>query len=1128
MLKRALSGLVMYTVFGALAAHAGQFLDAPQYPVGASPQAVAVGDFNGDGNLDVAVANSTDNTISVLLGNGDGTFRTQLVYKTDIAPEGIAVGRFDTSANNYLDIAVTNSGSNLVSVFLGNGDGTFQPKVDYATGPQPQGIAVWDLRGDGKSDIIVTNAAGAGLQNNTVGVLLGNGDGTFQKQVTYKTGDSPWSVAVGDVNNDGVPDLVVANYNNNNVVSVLLGNGDGTFQGQLQSQTGNTPVSVALADFNGDGNLDIAVADQAGNTVSVLLGNGSGNFPTHVEYPTAAFPTAVTVGDFNGDGITDLAVSEGNGNTVSVFWGKGDGTFKAALNIGTGDIPYSAVAGDFNNDHTDDIVVANSGGNNISLILSNGKDKTFQTRTDFPAGEVPAKLNVGPNPNSVVTADFKGDGVLDLAVASSNCPTPPPTCGVAILMGNGDGTFRGPMQFATGNYINSSIAAGDFNGDGFPDLAVTNYASGSSAGSVSVMLGVGDGTFGSPTDFSVGSEPASVAVGNLAGTSKLDLAVANFDSNTVSVLLGNGDGTFQPAVNYPVGNGPISVAVGDFNGDQVPDLVVVNETDQTVGILLGSRNGNGTPTGTFKPMAPYSTGKGGNPLSVVVGDFNGDGKLDLAVADMRAELVSVLLGNGDGSFQPVQIYPTGANPSSIVIGDFNGDGKLDLAMTSTPLEPYPGNLVSLLLGNGDGTFGTPTLSYQLFGTGSQAYSAVVGDFNGDGALDLAIANGISDTVSVLLNTQGTAMSFVSLPSGDQSTYGQSVTFTATVAASVPNGATPTGSVTVMNGPTILGSGNVENGPYSVSLSTLPVGKTSLSAVYTSTNGYQQHTLTLIQTVEKAASSTALTSSATSSGLNQSVTFTATVSPSTSGQPTGTVTFSDGTTPLGSPSLSAGVATLAIATLAIGTHTITATYNGDGNFNLSISKAVSLAVTAVVPDFSLSSSPASLSVTPGASGESTITISPLGGLNPSTVALTCSISTSLSPAPTCSLGAMAMANNLGSSMLTVDTTGAQAALAPPPQHGSGWLFAIAALMPAMFLSAAGLNTPSRRRLLGICLVFLVLGGCLLEVACGGSGSNNTPPSTIKTNSGTPAGTYMVTITGKASGEQHSTSVSLTVQ
>ncbi len=977
MSKHLISGLALYLLAGVLAAHAGQFLEAPQYATGANPQAVAVGDFNGDGKLDVAVANSVGNNISILLGNGDGTFKPQVTYTTDTAPQGIAAGDFN--GDGHLDIAVTNSGSNLVSVFLGNGDGTFQPKVDYATGSQPKGIAVADLNGDTHPDIVLTNAGGS---PGTVGVLLGKGDGTFKAQVTYNTGLNPWAVAVGDFNNDGIPDLAVANNNNNNVVSILLGKGDGTFQSQFQSPTGNTPVSIALADFNGDGNLDMAVADQQGNAVSILLGNGKGGFAANVDYNTGTFPIAVTTGDFNHDGIPDLAVSDSNGNSVSVLWGRGDGTFYGQLNVGTGDIPYAAVAADFNHDGNDDLVVANSGGNSVSVIMSDG-NQTFQARTDYVAGT---------SARAVATADFNRDGHLDLAVVNGNCPNFP-SCSpgtISIVLGNGDGTFQGPTTFSTDTAADPdtdphAVAVGDFNGDGKQDLAVADYAT----NTVSILSGNGDGTFTAPVTFPVGSEPTSLATGDFNGDKKTDLVVTNFHSNTISILLGNGLGSFTtaacPALSCNVGNGPISVAVDDFNGDHISDLVVVNESDNNVGILLG--NGDGT----FKKQVVYSTslnGVGGNPLSVVTGDFNGDGFVDLAVADYQTEQVSVLLGNGDGTFQSFQPYSTGANPSSILAFDFNGDGKLDLALTSTPLGSSAGNVVSLLLGNGNGTFAP----FTLFGAGYLSYSAVVGDFNGDGAEDIAVANGGSNTVSLLLNVQGTAMSFV--PSPNPSSFGESVTLTASVAASVSNGSAPTGSVTFKNGSSVIRSGPLANGEFSFTTPTLPVGNNSLSAVYSGDSNYQKHTVSAAQVVNPAV-------------------------------------------------------------------------------------AFVLTASALSPS----------SVAAGGSSSSIVTITTSGGLDPSTVVLSCSsILPGTNPAPTCSFSAITVANGIGTAALTVFTSAPTASLAG--QHRPR-LYAIWLLLPAAGLGLMLLPRPRSGKFVAMALVLVISGACVFQAACGGGGSNNTP-------------------------------------
>jgi len=1290
MLKGKLSGLAYCVLLGSSLAHAGQFLQSPQYPTGTNPQAVAMGDFNGDGNLDLAVANADSNTISVLLGNGDGTFRPKVDYVTGDTPLGIAVADFNI--DGHADIAVTNSASNTVSIFLGNGDGTFRTKTDYPTGRKPQGIAVADFNGDGRPDLAVTS-----VSDGTVAVLLGNGDGTFKAGVPYNTGSNPVAVAAGDFNQDGIPDLAVAN-SGSSTVSVLLGAGDGTFHSQSQFVTGANPVAIVLADFNGDDFQDIAVADQNGVGACILLGKGNGAFQTRTEYATALSPSGIAVGDFNGDGKLDLAISAAAGNTASVLWGNGDGTFKGYLNAGAGDIPSALVAGDFDNDGRIDIAIANSGSNSISMLLSNG-NKTFQARTDYPAGVTP---------NSVATADFNGDGILDVAVANNNCPTFP-NCGegtVSVLLGNGDGSFKGSIQSLTGPETDPiSLVVGDFNGDDIPDLAVGSSNT-NTLNYVTVLLGKGDGTFQTAQDFLVGSGPASVALGDLNSDGRLDLVTANFTGNNVSVLLGNGDGTFANAISYTAGNGPIAVAVGDFNGDHKLDLAVVNETDNTVSILLS--NGDGT----FKGQLVFSTGTGGNPLAVVTGDFNDDHILDLAVANKQTQQVSVLLGNGDGTFQAFRTFAAGTNPVSITTADFNGDGKVDLALTSIPSGSNPGNLVSLLLGNGDGTFAAPS----LYGTGSQAFSAAVGDVNGDGAPDLVVANGGSNTVSTLLNTRNTKMSVVS--SSNLSAYGESVTFTTTVAPTIANRSAPSGTVTLKNGSTTVGSGSLASGQVSISTTTLPVGADSLSAVYSGDSNYQSNTIAFSQTVQEAGTTTALTSSVNPAYPSEMVTFTATVSSSTSGTPTGTVKFLDGTNPigsaaangsgvatfststlgvgthditvsyagdgnftastslglnqvvqqgntsaalissanpstigqavdltatvtsaagivptgtvkfmdgtvlLGSSSLNAsgvaefssstlvvgthgltaayggdtnsdastspvlnevvqkantsttlaaaptaanlnqivtltatvssqvssvptgsvtfmdgvtqvgvsttngsGVATLTTSILSAGTHNIMAAYGGDANFNASTSSVVALPVTP--PAFNLSASPLSpATITPGASAKSTVTIATSGGLNPSVVALTCEVSPAVSPAATCSLGAISVSNNTGASLLTVTMPAAQAAVSAPFEKlRRSAPLALVLMFPAILLTGQSLWKRNQKIRPKLSLVGVVFVGCLLQLACGVSGSSAGRAS----NAGAPSGSYTVTVTGSVTGmPSQTTSVSVTAQ
>ena len=259
---------------------------------GSFPHLAATGDLNNDGEIDVAVSNS-DGTLSVLLGRGDGTFRPERTYKTDPngTPYAIAIGDFNGDGNP--DLVVTNSvagSSDTVSILLGNGDGSFQNQQTYSVGFGGQAVAVGDFNNDGNTDLAVANN-----RDNTVSLLLGNGDGTFQSQITYPVGNQPSSISTADFNLDGNADLVVTNSGDASV-SVIMGNGDGTFQPQVTYATGNYPVGVAVGDFNGDGNADLAVVNGDDSTVSVLLGNGEGTFRPQVTYATGNYPVGVAVG----------------------------------------------------------------------------------------------------------------------------------------------------------------------------------------------------------------------------------------------------------------------------------------------------------------------------------------------------------------------------------------------------------------------------------------------------------------------------------------------------------------------------------------------------------------------------------------------------------------------------------------------------------------------------------------------------------------------------------------------------------------------------------------------------------------------------------------------------------------
>jgi uncharacterized protein (TIGR03437 family) len=320
-----------------------------------SPRVVAVGDFNGDGKPDMVATDFVTNKLSVLLGNGDGTFQAPVPYVIDSsrpssAPFGVVVGDFN--GDGRADIAAVNGafGIGSVAILLGNGDGTFRPTTTFAAGGYVQGLATADFNGDGAQDLVATD-----FGNNAVIILLGNGDGTFRSGANYPAGTGPTFVTVADCNGDGFADLLVAT---SAAVELLLGNGDGTFKPPVSYPAGKNVSAIAVADFNGDGRADLAVANGADNNLSILLGNGDGTFKAPVNYPTGTDPAGITSGDFNGDGLTDLAVANANSNNVSILLGKGDGSFQAASNYNTGGGPVWPVVADFNGDGRSDLAVA--------------------------------------------------------------------------------------------------------------------------------------------------------------------------------------------------------------------------------------------------------------------------------------------------------------------------------------------------------------------------------------------------------------------------------------------------------------------------------------------------------------------------------------------------------------------------------------------------------------------------------------------------------------------------------------------------------------------------------------------------------------------------------------------------
>lgn len=696
----------------------------------------------------------------------------------------------------------------------------------------------------------------------------------------------------------------------------------------------------------------------------------------------------------------------------------------------------------------------------VTLLLpqgatfAQGRHRTSRPSTSYAAASSGLVLNFAPAVNyesggyeadSVVVTDVNGDGKPDLVVANycvlaNSCDT---NGTVGVLLGNGDGTFQAAVTYSSGGYGAESVAVADVNGDGNPDVVVVSDCptypcplQNIPNGTVGVLLGNGDGTFRAAVTYDSGGSTAhAVAVLDLNGDGKLDIVVANECPNnvdctnglgspgTMGVLLGNGDGTFQAAVTYDSG-GTLAwaVVVVDVNGDGKPDILVANcnsgcggsNQNGTVGVLLG--NGDGT----FQAAISYDAG-GVWARSLAVADLNGDGKPDIVVTNNFPGL-GVLLGNGDGTFQTAVTYNSGGFlANSVAVADVNEDSKPDIVVANFCADQNNcGDAIAdIVLGNGDGTF-QAALSYDAggedFGLGP---NIAVADLNGDGKPDIVVAN----------NCVGTGC----------------------------NGA--------------LG-------------------------VLISTGGY--------------ATTTGFASSPNPSTFGQAVTFTATVTHQGAGTPTGTVSFFDGTTNLGSSSLNGtGVATLTTSALMAATHNVSAVYNGDANFAPSTSPMLQQNVQ----DFSLSANPTTVTISaPGQGASTTITITTQGSLSAQT--LTGWKCSGLPTGGSCMFGIVDSSNQMNVSFTTTASSDLRW-----PLFGHDQRLIYAMWLPAflaVFVTVRRRGTWPGLRLLAM---LAVLGVTMLSPGC----SNNNSSS----NSGTPKGTSTVTVSATAGSLSHSVTITLTV-
>ena len=683
-------------------------LPAPQFALQGTPLAIVVADFNGDGHTDLAATTSAG--IEVLLGSGSGDFHDAVTH--DAGTFALALAVADLNLDGHQDLVALTphyDRPDSATVLLGNGDGTFGRSVSYETGPDSWSLAAADLNGDNHADLAVTSSAG-------VSILIGNGDGSFQALVNYVAGSAPRAIATGDLDGDGDRDIAVTSSTPD--ISILLNQGIGTFALPIGVESGSHPLSVAIADLDGDRIPDLASASREGDNVSIMAGNGDGTFGPPMAHSTrdAEF---VDAGDLDHDGDIDLAVviedciAAAHDYCIAVLINQGDGSFAPAVNYVAGLEPRSLVIEDINGDGNPDLAVA--GDDHVITTLSGRGDGTFLAvvRREWDAGLPQA------------ARDLNGDDVADLVLVDS-IPYQ-----VAIALGAGDGSFGEPVIYPMGANP-GRVDVGDVDGDGDIDIAVGRESS----NGVSVLLNAGDGSFAAPVSYDTGGAGRAVAIADLDGDGVADLAVTRWAQDSVVVLPGLGGGDFGPPVAaVDTENGPVTIAARDLDADGNVDLAVGCYFAGMVSVLLNAGDGS------FAPAVNYSSGSGGSPGDIAVDDLDGDGDDDIAVANYyfspSVSHLAILFNLGDGSFAAPVSYVSPFTVGGVEIADINGDGLPDLITAAI------NHNAAYYQGVGDGTFLPPRL-YAL------GQIRTVADFDGDGDQDLA-GGFLYDNLSVAFN-----------------------------------------------------------------------------------------------------------------------------------------------------------------------------------------------------------------------------------------------------------------------------------------------------------------------------------------------------------------------------------------
>ncbi len=819
----------------------GAFTTGPTLATGNGPQDIVSGDYNGDSLPDLAITNKSDNSLSILLNDGAGGFTPSAGSPFTTGVTGLsptALHNLDTNGDNRLDIVIANrtaaeAATPKVSILLGNGDGSFQPPVEKVVGLFPNDIISADFNNDGFSDLVSVNSHlgtandSAAEQSANLSFLAGSASGAFADKLDTQLDFRPSALGHGDFNEDGIEDLAIIQVNNGenrSRVHILLGEdiaensgagdgrGDGTFAatGATLYSIGITPSAILVSDLDSDGHLDLITTHLDSNSLLTLFGHGDGTFAISEHfYSAGAAPTAMTRADFNNDGVADIAITASATNKVGVLFGRSDGSFQTAMTraIRTDATPLRH--GDFNNDGLLDTATIDPANQQLVVRLRKHRN-TFQASATTPLTTTPQALTVGQfndderddiaiiyrnstqaeifladengqlspafnyelitnpvaNPTDIIQADFNADGHLDLAVTSSSSDN------MLVIPGQGDGSFGDAILLGTGLQP-SHLVTHDINKNERPDLISLNEAN----NTLALLINNGDFNFDNPRNYPIEGDARGLLREDYDGDGIDDFLVSYKESHQLKLFRGNISGKLERAIDFSIGQFTHRLTSGDFNRDQIPDIAATIDNSSSLLILYGNGDGTLRPginlsLGTAAKLNHLITldsngdgideiaitdsergkiyivdsldgtayalrntynstrlGSSGAVGQIIALDSDQDGKLDLASANTGSTNIGVLQGAGDGTYSDIATYNTDATPPvALVSDDFDGDGYPDIA-TANEAE------VSIFLNNGSGSY-NEAISLAIPGSNPEAITT--GDYNDDGNPDLIV------------------------------------------------------------------------------------------------------------------------------------------------------------------------------------------------------------------------------------------------------------------------------------------------------------------------------------------------------------------------------------------------------